>query len=102
MKLNIRNQLLLAFGVLLLLAALIGWVGINQAGQINQRALELYSDDLVNTGSVAELGQLAMQDRAAELEHLLADTPAGKTEFQNEIGDIDAQVNSAFQSLKAG
>src|SRR5678816_2172471 len=102
MKLNIRNQLLLAFGIVLVLAALIGWVGINQAGQINARSEALYSDELINTGHVAELGQLAMQDRAAELEHILAETPANKAEFQSEIDTLDGEVAASLHNLKTG
>src|SRR5215210_1072746 len=101
MKLNIRSQLLLAFGIVLVLAAIIGWVGINQAGQINTRAEALYSDDLVNTGRIAQLGLLAMRDRAAELEHQVADTPAAKAEHQTEMDTLDAEVAQALATLKA-
>jgi methyl-accepting chemotaxis protein len=102
MKLNIRNQLLLAFGIVLVLAALIGWVGISQAGQINARAEALYSDDLVNTSLIANLSLLAMRDRAAELEILLAGTPESKAEHQREMETLDQEVAQALETLKTG
>ena len=102
MKLNIRNQMLLGFGIVLVLAAVIGWVGISQAGQINVRAQALFTDDLTNTGRIAELGQLAMRDRATELEHVLAQSTADKAEFQREIDGLDREVDQLVASLKAG
>jgi methyl-accepting chemotaxis protein len=102
MKLNIRNQLLLAFGIVLVLTVLVGVVAIRQAGQINARAEMMYSDDLINTGLIAHLSLLAMRDRAAELEILLAGTPESKAEHQREMETLDQEVAQALETLKTG
>ena len=72
MKLRIRSQLLLGFGTMLVLVAVVSAVGISQAGALNDRGSLLYDQNLVSSGHIAELGRLTMQDRASELEHVLA------------------------------
>ena len=77
MKLSIRNRLLLAFAATLLLTVAVSWVGISQAGVLNDRAALLYDQDLLSSGHISDLGRLTMQDRASELEHVLAPDAAG-------------------------
>ena len=92
MKISIRNQLLLAFAATLLLTVAVSWVGISQAGALNDRAAELYDQNLLSVSHIADLGRLTMQARAAELEHVLSADAAGKAGFQNEINNLDQQV----------
>jgi methyl-accepting chemotaxis protein len=101
MKLSIRNQLLLAFAVTLLLTVAVSWVGISQAGVLNDRASLMYDQDLVSTGHISDLGRLTLQARAGELEHVLAPDAAGKAGYQSEINGLDKDVSDAVAALKA-
>src|SRR5690349_1009580 len=102
MKLGIRNQLFIAFGAALLFTMVVGWVGLGQANIINNRAELLYTDDLVGLGNIAELGQLIMGDRTAEVEHMLASDPEVAERFHREIVELDAKIDSALADLRAG
>ena len=101
MKLSIRNQLLLAFAATLLLTVAVSWVGISQAGALNDRAALLYDQDLLSSGHISDLGRLTMQDRVSELEHVLAPDAAGKAGYQNEINGLDRDVTDALAALKS-
>jgi methyl-accepting chemotaxis protein len=101
MKLSIRNQLLLAFAVSLVLTVAVAWVGISQAGALNDRASQLYDENVLSVSHIADLSRLTMQDRAAELEHVLASDPAEKTGFANEIGSLDREVDVALAGLQS-
>ena len=101
MRLKTRSQLLLGFAVVVLLTLAVGWVGISQASVLNERAALLYDQDLVSSGVIGGLGQLALQDRTAELEHLLAAEAAGRASAQNEINSLDQQVGQSLAALKA-
>src|SRR5258708_24415069 len=94
MKLSIRNQLLLGFAATLLLTVVVGVVGISQASALNDRAALLYDQNLLSSGHITELGQVVMQDRAAELEHILAGDPPAKANHQNEINRPDQDVHT--------
>jgi methyl-accepting chemotaxis protein len=100
MKLSIRNQLLLAFAVTLLLTVVVSWVGISQAGVLNDRSALLYDQNLLSASHIGDLGRLTMQDRASELEHILATDAAGKAGYQNEMNSFDQQVGGALDALK--
>ena len=98
MKLSIRNQLLLAFAVTLLLTVAVSWVGISQAGVLNARAGLMYDQNLLSVSHIADLSRLTMQDRSAELEHILY---VGNASSQTEITSLDQQVDQALSGLKA-
>src|SRR5882762_7354166 len=101
MQLSIRNQLLLAFAVTLLLTVAVSWVGISQASALNDRAALLYDENLLSSSHIADLGRFAIQDRAAELEHVLATDSTGKAGYQDEINSLDKEVDRGITGLKA-
>ena len=100
MKLSIRTQLLLGFAAALLLTIVVSWVGISQASVLDGRAGVMYDDDLLSTTAIADLDAHTMQDRATELEHILAADAASKAAIQNEINNLDQQVAGALTDLK--
>ncbi len=100
MKLNIRNKLLVAFGIILALTVIVGGVGISQASVLNDLGKDLYQNNLVNMDTTAHLTQFVLQDRASELEHINASDPAAKAELQTEIQTLDQQVDEALAGVK--
>lgn len=78
MKLNLRNKLLAAFGAVLVLTAIVGWMGISQAGVIDDRSDMMYKDDVVGLTLIAKLAQDTMLVRAKVLAHILTTDPTKK------------------------
>src|SRR6185312_610173 len=100
MRLSIRNQLLLAFAATLVLTAAVAWVGISQAGALNDRASLLYDENLLSVSHIADMSRLTMQDRAAELEDVLASDAGEKAGYASEISRLDKEVDDALAGLK--
>src|SRR5690348_2478606 len=100
MKLNIRMQLLVGFGLVLLATLLVGWEGLDRASAINTRSELLYTDDLASMSRIAELSQLIFKNRVSELEHVLSAGTAAGDEFQLEITQQDQAIDAALQNLR--
>ena len=93
MKLNVRGQLLFGLGLVVL---------TTMAVILVTRLTELlYSDDQVVVGQIADLGQLALQDRVAELQLVLTTGPDQTQNFRIEIAELDRQVDAALETLRA-
>ena len=101
MKISIRTQLLIGFVVILALTVVVSWVGISQASVLNDRSTLLYDQNLVSAGVVADLAQVTMQDRATELEHILAPDAAGRAVYQGELIAHDQHADQLILALKA-
>ncbi len=100
MKLNIRNKLLAAFGAVLMLTAVVGWIGISQAGLINDRSEQMYSDDVVMLTHVAKLVQDTILVRAKVLAHILSTDPAKKGAIDTEIAALDQEIEASVKALR--
>ncbi|HWE62218.1 MAG TPA: MCP four helix bundle domain-containing protein, partial [Chloroflexota bacterium] len=101
-RLNLRTRLLAAFGVLLVLTLIVGWVGINQIGHVNDQASNMYADDLVGTGKAALLAEDISLARSSELAHIFSPNRAVKATLAAQIAQIDRAITTNVQAIRAG
>ncbi len=99
-KLNIRNKLLAAFGIVLALTASVGWVGISQAGVLSRSAEAIAVDQLNGALIMSNIAQSTMLMRAKVLAHILTDDPAKKAQIDQEIADLEAEINGYIQTWR--
>ncbi len=102
MRLSLQSKLLAAFGAVLLLAIIIGFIGVLQTGRINDDAAAMYSDDLVGTGHAANLAQMVNEVRADVLEHLLATSGSDKAVHSADIARLDAAITKTVDGMRLG
>jgi methyl-accepting chemotaxis protein len=99
-KLNIRNKLLAAFGAVLVLTAVVGWIGISQAGVINERSEQMYRENVVGLTQIAKLAEDTMLVRAKVLAHILSADPAKKGAIDTEIAALDQEIDATVQAFR--
>ena len=101
MKFNIRRQLLGAFGVVLALMALVGGIGVERAGAINQRATVIRQDELAGIGRTAVLmGNVTAAERDL-LSYMLVRNPAEKATATAALGTLDQNISADIAALRA-
>jgi methyl-accepting chemotaxis protein len=89
MDLGIRAKLLLTFGAMALLTALLGGFGIYGLQQMDEGSTTLYSDVLVGSHMLTKYVQQAATGRRATLAYPMAGTPAERQALRAEIVAVD-------------
>src|SRR5205085_10201522 len=102
MKLSLRTKLLAAFGTMLVLTAIVGSMGISQAGRINERAAHLYADDLVGIREAAILAQDTLLVRATVLARIQTADPARRAARAADIARRDHAIDTDMLAISAG
>ena len=59
MKINIRNQFVIALVLVLVLVGLLGWISVSQASLLDNNSSILYDQNLLSMIHLADLGRLA-------------------------------------------
>ncbi len=102
MKLSLRTQLLATFGLVLVFTAVVGWIGISQAGLIHTRARQMYDDDLVGTGQITILTENALLNESKVLEHIQTADPTKKNVAEAALVTLDRAVEAAVKAIRDG
>ncbi|MBA3943897.1 MAG: MCP four helix bundle domain-containing protein [Herpetosiphonaceae bacterium] len=102
MTLNLRNKFLAVFGVVFVLAVIVGSVATSEALYIRAQVMTMYKDDLIGTGSVSMLSQDMLEMREKVLTHISSVEPAKKKEIEADIKRIDQNVDATVLAIKTG
>jgi hypothetical protein len=100
--LSIRNKLLIAFGALVGLTALIGWVGLSQSSAVAAASQALYSAQTVGTGQVAALTRAVMQMRLDVAAHVFEPSAPKRTALEAEIAKLDQEIDRTLLQIRTG
>ena len=101
MKLNLLGKLLLAFTIVLVFLVIVGGVGLYQAGQINDRGNQIYSEDQVGVGLAATLERDTSRIQANVLEHVLSSDTTRKNSLETENSSLDREIDNTVQAISA-
>jgi sensor histidine kinase regulating citrate/malate metabolism len=85
MKFNIRTKLLLAFAVVVVMTAVVGYIGVDSANNINNMLNTLYLNQTQSISYIKEVGIVMQEMRVALTRSVLFDDPA---EIQGELDKI--------------
>jgi methyl-accepting chemotaxis protein len=102
MRLSLQSKLLAAFGAVLILTIIVGYIGVLQTGRIDDAAAGMYADDLVGTGRTANLAQMVNEVRANVLRHVLATSQSEKAARVADIARLDAAIANTVDAIRAG
>ncbi len=102
MRLSLQSKLLAAFGAVLILTIIVGYIGVLQTGRIDDAAAGMYADDLVGTGRTANLAQMVNEVRADVLRHVLATNQSEKVARVADIARLDAAIANTVDAIRAG
>lgn len=94
MKLNLRSKLLLAFGSILALTVIVGWMGIVQSNKVTRQSEEIANEHLSNAIIFAEISQGVNGVHAKVLQHILYSDPVKKKKVEQEITDLEMRLDS--------
>lgn len=99
MKFGIRTKLLGAFGVVMLLAAIVGVVGIVNLNRVNDLALIIYDEPVVQELNLSVV-RAAVDDIDSQIQHTLLDSSqANQSKYQAAIQkDID-EINQIISPI---
>ncbi len=97
MRFNLRNKLLAAFGVVLALLVVVGWVGLGQAAAIDARVEDMYSQEVLGLENLDDLKSAAYRIRGDLLEYILADTEEGRARLKGEIAEQQKRIEEKIQ-----
>ncbi len=102
MNFSIRIQLLFAFGIILLCTIAVGATGLIQANHLNAHMVEMYEDEVVGIGQVANLAEsiLLMEDAVAD--HVLATGAARQVEVEATITALDRTIDATVEAIRKG
>jgi methyl-accepting chemotaxis protein len=102
MKLNILNKLILAFGVVLLLTAIVGWTGYSSAQSINSMLNALYNDQTQPISSIKQANIDFLSMRVAIRQSLLEKDPS-KADLQlQKVEDGNLKVRADLALFEKG
>jgi methyl-accepting chemotaxis protein len=86
----------------LVLGALVGWVGASQAGRLNAGATELYQRDLATMARIAVLGRQTLADHANVLRSINTPSRRDAATIQAEINGYDQEISASLTSILRG
>ncbi len=98
MKLGLRAKLLGAFGIVMLLAAVIGIVGIVNLSRVNEQAVLVYDEPFVFDNNLSSV-RADLADIDSQIQHEMLDTSQTnhsqyQTAIQNDSADIDKLITA--------
>jgi methyl-accepting chemotaxis protein len=104
-RLPIGRQLYAAFGVLLLLTAVLGGMGLWGLQRVDAQARALADKWLVGVGHLADTRALAVESRDFEVKHSRTDDASYHAEYADKLKQAAASIGShlaAYEALIAG
>ncbi|TFW09873.1 methyl-accepting chemotaxis protein [Oxalobacteraceae bacterium OM1] len=99
-NLGIGAKLVLAFAIVLGLAALLGGFSILRLGQVNATATELESNWMPGSTGALQLKAALARYRIQELQYLLAEDDAVRTRYEQRMKDHAAKAASAVEGYR--
>ncbi|MDA1107422.1 MAG: MCP four helix bundle domain-containing protein [Proteobacteria bacterium] len=98
---GIGTRLGIGFGVLMALAAFLGFIGLRYMGEINQRVENMYTQELVTNEVLDDAKSGMYRIRGDSLEHVLAKTDASQHTLASKINDQQKRIGERLSQYRA-
>jgi methyl-accepting chemotaxis protein len=98
MTISIRAKLLAAFGLNIVLIAILGSVALIQMGAMNEQTTFLTTDTLSGLDIVNHMNVAIGKYRALQAESITNDTAAEITRIENDIHDLEVQMDGYLKA----
>jgi methyl-accepting chemotaxis protein len=99
MTMSIRTKLLAAFGLNIVLIAILGSFALIQMGTMNEQTTFLTKDTLGGLDIVSQMNIAIGKYRALQAEHITNDTAAEITRIENDIHELEVQMDGYFKEF---
>lgn len=99
-KLKLQTRLILAFLLTALITAVVGIVGLNNMGNINEMTRSIYQEDLLGVSKIKEANYQLMYVARNNRNLALADTQARKNDVIEEMRSGARLVDDAVESAR--
>lgn len=100
MKLTIRNKLFLSFGVILILTAVIGWIGYSSANSINNAVSALYNDETEAISHIKEVNISFVAMRASLRQAVLDEDADAIAAQEKKVNDLESKMRADMEEFK--
>ena len=97
-NLKIGNRLKLAFGALMVLLILIGYVGLSGIGKTFTSVTNIYADSLLPMEDLSTMQYLAMRNRVLVMDMVINPDPAQVTKRAEEMIKNDEKMDKAWKT----
>jgi len=91
-SLTVAMKLGLGFAVVLALMAILGVFSLRQMSSINQQSTDMAQNWMPSVRWTEEINGNTADYRVAELQHVLADTPAAMQKYEKDMADLMATI----------
>jgi len=98
MTMSIRAKLLSAFGLNVVLIAILGSFALIQMGTTNEHTTFLATDTLSGLDTIDHINILIGRYRALQAEHITNDTAAEVTRIENNLHDLEVQMDGYLKA----
>lgn len=102
MKLNIFAKLVSGFPLVLVLTAVMGWMGIRGMSIIDDTSSKTYADSLLPIETLGAATESFHQMRVSVLEHLMSDDVAGWEEAEQKIATYEKEMLASIDKYGNG
>jgi methyl-accepting chemotaxis protein len=98
---SVRTKLLASFGVVCVLLAIVGVLGIQKQSQLANNATNIYNQELLPLNQLGDSRTGVAEAHKAILNAMLATTASGTSDFENDFNTAVAKVNAAQKAYQA-
>lgn len=99
-NLKVAKKFTYSFGILIVLMIAVGLIGIHEAGKINERVENMYSQELLVLEGLDDAKSSAYRIRGDVLEHILADRPQSMQKLSDEILEQDRRLREHIRKYE--
>ena len=101
LNLKMAVKLAIGFGLMVLIAALMAYLGLQGMSEANQRVDDMYTQEMVPIEALDDAKSAMYRVRMGLLEHILADTPEGRKRIEGEIREQAARIEARLKEYEA-